>query len=177
MLYKHSRAPRAPTSTGGRYKGNVEVINMASWQVHFVLLPAAEPSKGKKYGIILETMEKLSKVLPKTKSWSNNIIQFGDLDSTCIEIYLDDDNEISVRIDLRNCGRKEIESILEFATENNLVIAVNTRKFDPSKENDWILDPIYEFYPPTKDSIKMIVESSAAFRFCKDPYRFFDDIK
>ena len=151
---------------------------MAIWQVHFVLLPATEPASGKKHSIIPETMETLSKVLPQRKSWSNNIIQFGDLDSTCVEISLyNNDNEISVRTDLRNCSRKEIESILEFATENNLVFAVNTRKFDPSRDDDQILDPIYEFYSPTKDNIRMIIESSAAFQFCKNPVEFLENLQ
>ena len=135
--------------------------------------------KNGKNGIILETIETLSKVLPRRKSWSNDIIQFGNLDSTCVEIslYDNDDDEISVRIDLRNCSRKEIESILEFATKNNLVIAVNTRKFDPSRDADRILDPIYEFYSPTKDNIRTIIESSAAFRFCKNPVEFLENLQ
>ena len=71
------------------------------------------------------SLQALSNVLPETTSWSDSIKQYGLLDSTCIEILLDESNhveEITLRLDLINFSLHQLECICEFAVYNNFLM-------------------------------------------------------
>jgi hypothetical protein len=77
-----------------------------------------------KYGrFILMDFEPFESILPRNKSWSDNLALFGEDDSTCIEILFMESkvSEISIRIDLRKDNDFFLEKLCEFAKVNNCV--------------------------------------------------------
>ena len=134
---------------------------MAIWQTVFYLYCT--------YGKIrmddINSIEKLSSRFPEKTSWSKNIRQFGDLDSTCIEFCYDnietsnEIEEISVRLDLRSLTEEQVKSICSFACDNNLL----------ARSNEDVLEP-------TVDGLKKIIKQSDACRFIKDPEQFLREI-
>ena len=76
---------------------------MAIWQVVFQFVP--QNDKCIKYENLInnESLNILSKTLPQQKHWSDSGILFGDLDKTCVEMFLSDNliEEFTVKLDLR----------------------------------------------------------------------------
>ena len=79
---------------------------MAIWQVSLELitdttLSFSEPT-------FSESVQKLAEVFPEEKSWCAFIKQYGNIDSTCIEISLKDSvvENISLRLGLLNLSRQ-----------------------------------------------------------------------
>ena len=131
---------------------------MAVWQVHFELIPLNEKS----INLSFESVERLSKILPREKSWSSSIDQYGLLDETCVEVsYKDKSKEmieyISVRLGLYSVTPEMMEAVLTFAQNNDLMILYEEKECLATKEN-----------------LKAIVISSNAFKFIRDPQAFFE---
>lgn len=106
---------------------------MAIWQVALYLTskkhidisnPAFESS-----------LKKLEMFFTETKSWCKNIKQYGELDSTCIEIDIDSCDDISVRIDLRSISKNQLTAILDFALDNDLCIKYNDNIYETCMES------------------------------------------
>ena len=106
---------------------------MAIWQVSIILV---RKEKTKKYldANLWIIPEEFMKFFPEEKSWSHSIRQYGDLDSTCIEIYAEDD-ELSLRIDLRNITKEQLEIINKFAVSNELKIKYKSEVIEPTLSN------------------------------------------
>ena len=123
---------------------------MAIWQVSIILV---RKEKTEKYldANLWKIPEELMKFFPEEKSWSHSIRQYGDLDSTCIEIYTEDD-EISLRIDLTNITKEQLDVIIEFAVSNDLKI----------KNENQIIEP-------TISNFISIMKDSNAYRFINNP--------
>ncbi len=67
----------------------------------------------------------IQKVLPKNKSWSNEIELYGSQESNCFEVLFNNKDEIlsvSFRIDFRSNYEKILSQIVEFCILNSLVI-------------------------------------------------------
>jgi len=134
---------------------------MAIWQVSFLLV--------KRNGVLrcsdqnlLNSLEKLNAVFPEEKSWCENARQFGALESTCIQIFVSDneeDDEINLRIDLRNITKVQIQNICDFVNENELQIEYENK-----------------LYEATMNNFVEILSRSDVYRFVRNPFGFFEEI-
>ena len=106
---------------------------MAIWQVSMLLIKKENiPScLGEN---LWNSLNELIAFFPEEKSWCKSIRQFGKLDSTCMEIDLEEE-EILLRIDLRNITQKQLEVIIRFADANELKIKYKNRVEDPTLSN------------------------------------------
>lgn len=141
---------------------------MAVWQVPIILLPLDdfyveddEYIFKENFIISSVSIEELRRVLKKRKSWCDNIKQYGDLESTNIEFYYENQKLISItlRIDVTNIKLEVIKSIIKFCVINNLRFCFN--------------DVIYA---PTLENIKTIINNSPAYKFISNPKKFLEDI-
>ena len=84
-----------------------------------------------------KSLEKIKSILPEKKSWCKDIKQYGNLDSSCLEICTNGDviDDISLRIDLRNITPNDLKLICEFAKTNNLLFESNNKLFDSNLQN------------------------------------------
>lgn len=132
---------------------------MATWQVH-ISLKKAVPDQTLSESF-LNSLQVLSKVLPKEESWSANTMQYGKIDETCIEIDYEDDLilEIAVRLDLRTLSKKLLQAICDFASSNDLRISSKAGLIVPNLEN-----------------LLLILQNSPAWRFVKNPVGFLQNI-
>lgn len=130
---------------------------MAIWQVSVFLVK--KEKKNNSMGIELwNVLDKLNETFPEEKSWCDSIRQFGKLDSTCMEIDIED-AEILLRIDLRNITKEQLEIIIQFAKSNDLKIRHENKIKEPSISN--LID---------------IFKTSDAYRFLNDPERYLESI-
>jgi hypothetical protein len=89
--------------------------------------------------------------LPLRKSWSDDIILFGELDSNCFEVLTESGIvvEASARIDLRADYRDMITLVCQFGQDNNLLL----------------LDYRWDILPPENTLLERFISK----------YRLFDD--
>jgi hypothetical protein len=117
---------------------------MAIWQYTVELIPKrALPDLGafgfitlddydnldywKNFDLQLEYFDLLTSGLKRSKSWSDEIVLFGDNDSTCIQIFLDLDkiSGIDVQIDIRTNYSSILNAVIEFCQMKDFVILDN----------------------------------------------------
>lgn len=111
---------------------------MAIWQYQFYMVPEEELDSyfrnedlisyedlseiewWKYRQLDITSFDTFISLLPKKKSWSKDIIIFGDDDSSCIEILLEKNRivEISIRVDLRLDYINFINLLCEYALNN-----------------------------------------------------------
>lgn len=144
------------------------ILNMAIWQFDCMIVHPNRDISGcndnDKYiswhGIKIpeESFEFLSRHLPIEKSWSYDIRQYGNRDSTCIEIYMleNDFDEIRCRFDLRNISMPLLENIIAFINMINGAVYINGKTIEANMQS----------------IIKLVRDSDAA-RFCNNPIEFF----
>jgi hypothetical protein len=73
----------------------------------------------------VDFFEEMKKVLPENKSWSNDIILFGNQDSNRLEVYKNESNQVisvSFRIDYTTEYEDILRSIIRFIELNDLAI-------------------------------------------------------
>jgi len=140
---------------------------MAIWQFECMIIPKNRDNKDyidiDKYiswhgtKIPEVSFEFLSKHLPIEKGWSNDIRQYGNKDSTCIEIYMteNDIDEIRSRFDLRNISMSLLENIVAFINMINGALYINGKTIEANMQ-----------------SIIELIKDSEAARFCKNPLDF-----
>ncbi len=112
---------------------------MAIWQYQFYMVPEEELSSyfknedlisyndlseiewWKYRQLDINSLDTFVNLLPQKKSWSKDIIIFGNEDSSCIEILLQNNwiIEISIRIDLRLDYKNFIKLLCEYALNHN----------------------------------------------------------
>lgn len=134
---------------------------MAIWQVCFYLVNDEVKNNNLKYSS-LKFLDVLNTTFCKKKSWCKLIEQFGNLDSTCFEFILNGDDvveEISLRIDLRNITKAQLQIICAFAQKNNLYI-----EFEG------------ELYDTTINKLITIVCTSNSYKFMQDPKEFLENL-
>ena len=155
---------------------------MAIWQFSFVMVPEEkianilgsniegsmtkhneELMSWKGYCIKEGSLVEISKVLAPTKSWADNIKQYGVIDESCLELYYEEDEviEISVRLDLRSLSKDILEAIVSFIKVNKGMIS--------TKNGNLI--------KPTVDDILSVIKTTDAYRFVKEPEEFVRSIK
>ena len=141
---------------------------MALWQYDFYLIP--EHLRKQKeidshniddfdisINIKENTLKSIENVLHPSNSWSTSIRQYGDIDGTCIELYIKDSNikSIQVRLDLTSLTGTQLDVLIQFAKDNNLNLLLEDSLFDANRED-----------------IENALKESKAFRFVKDPRSF-----
>ncbi len=106
-------------------------------------------------------IDKLSKIFPRGVSWSESDFIYGNVENTCIEIFYDDGKveEISVRVDVANITSDELDTIVDFISENGLHICKNGKLYEPTVKN-----------------VVEIMKKSRAYAFVKNPIKFLDDL-
>lgn len=155
---------------------------MAIWQFSFVIVPEEKIANimgnnmdysiiehieelmiWKGYSIKDSSLVEISKVLASTRSWSDNIKQYGASDESCLELYYEEDVliEISVRLDLRSLTKNILEGISSFIEANKGIIL--TRNGDLIR--------------PVIDDILKVIKTTDAYRFVKEPGEFIKNIK
>lgn len=99
--------------------------------------------------------------LERQKSWSTDIVQYGNIDRTCIEFIYDKDKleEISCRLDLRTLTRHDLIQIVEYVQSIGACFLVNDRVYLPELE---IMVPL--------------IKRSNANLYCKSPPEYFKSI-
>ncbi len=133
---------------------------MALWQADYQVKP-----KDKDDFLIQDKIEDVaSDILHSTfqleKSWDSDTIQFGNIDNTCVEITLFDNLvELRCRFDMRSLTKDELKLVVEFVYRINGVFVNQSNMYDA------------EF-----DIFARALKSSKAFKFCKDPQTFFEEI-
>lgn len=116
------------------------------------------PTKGRSTE---DSLNKISESLPREKSWFDDIIQYGNLEETCLEISYENGrvSEISCRIDIRSCTKEIFDAIIYFINMNEAVILSGG-----------------VFYEVNNKVMKEIIKNSNAYRFCENPIEYLDKI-
>lgn len=132
---------------------------MAIWQVP-VNLSSRKVITKRTEEIMLNSLKRLAEVFPKEKSWCNSIMQYGALDSTCLEIDTESRRfDADLRIDVRTITMDQLRIIANFANENDLKVKYKKK-----------------VYEPTVDVFVNIIRESDANRFATKPEEFLDGI-
>ena len=147
---------------------------MALWQLEFSVIPKEKITEDTNieeinisdlwngYKIEESSINKVEEVLKRNKSWSEDIVQLGDVSETVIEIVYENEiiDEITCRVDLRNITKEIVEIILNFIDINNLAIIVN--------------DKIYTNI--TKGLLRDIINESDAYKFINNPQKYLEEL-
>lgn len=147
---------------------------MALWQLEFSVIPKEKIIEDTNieeinisnlwngYKIKESSINKVEEVLKRNKSWSEDIVQLGDVSETVIEIVYENEiiDEITCRVDLRNITKEIVEIILNFIDINNLAIIVN--------------DKIYTNI--TKGLLRDIINESDAYKFINNPQKYLEEL-
>lgn len=140
---------------------------MAIWQYNFTLIPRASLSDKSlnvhfdKDGLFeddiywdlvpinIDFFSDIDAIIPKGKSWSNNIILFGNEEANCFEVYKDEQKvkSVSFRVDFTSNYEDFLRGVIEFALLRNLLI----------------VDEGYNILEPNFLSINNLIESSPQF--------------
>lgn len=99
--------------------------------------------------------------LNKCDSWSKDVIQYGDLQKTCIELLVESERivEINVRLDLRTMTRDLLVNVIDYIVGLNANIYYNNEIFVPSVNN-----------------VCSIIINSRAYKYCDNPLRYIADM-
>lgn len=138
---------------------------MALWQFDFYIVP-------RERCVIVENLESkdilswkqnsISLIeidfLEKTPNWTEDIVQYGKADETCIQFLYEDEalEEISCRFDLRSLSKKMLEKILDY------IERINGMVFYEGK-----------IYAPEINGIIELMKNSKTNKFCQNPINFF----
>jgi hypothetical protein len=87
-------------------------------------------------GYTSEYFTPITQLLPQGESWSKNIKLYGNEDSTCIELIVEDSKivEVVIRLDFRNDYSKLLNEIIEFCTFNSLLLLDEEHNILPLNE-------------------------------------------
>jgi hypothetical protein len=138
----------------------VRGANMAIWQVSISLI--SDPKINYHDDVFVNALAVFSRTFPQVKSWSERNLQFGNLDSTCLEIFKTDEeiyDDISLRIDLRTLNMLELNEIYRFVQINGFELKCDRM-----------------VYKPTMKNLLYIIKNSNAYRFAKNPLNFLDEL-
>lgn len=154
---------------------------MATWQFAFTIIPEkvlmdknsnfqsnVKPSdfdvSMSWYGYCLSksSLEKVSEMLEQTKSWSDDIRQFGHIDETCIELFYERNTllDVSIRLDLRSLTSDIMKMLIVFIKENDALIIT---------QKGVLIRPVLE-------DIIAEIKKSDAYSFIRNPQEFLSSI-
>ena len=136
---------------------------MATWQISFNVIE--KNKKNVDEDICYWNKEPVNATdvifLEKIESWSNDIIQYGNLDSTCIELLLEDRRivEVSIRLDMRTIDKALLTAVINYIKNMDAEIYYNG-----------------EIIPPSLENFRNIMRTSHAYKYCSDPVNFLDNL-
>lgn len=154
---------------------------MAIWQFSFLVVPKEKVLRKIKdysqnikiddikaimswngYSLTEPSLKEISKVLRLTRSWSDDIIQFGLLEESCIELCYEHNilEEVSMRLDLRNITIDILSAVSNFIKVNNAIIITRNGAI-VKPENEDIIEEIRKL---------------DAYSFVKNPKQFLDNL-
>lgn len=140
---------------------------MAIWQFDFMVIPKSNVAMDMHTDEILlwrvelleDFRENIKEILPLKKSWSKNIILYGNVDETCIELFCEQMMlEFSVKLDLRSLSKEVFNKIIDMISEIDGQILYQEK-----------------LYPSDSEVLIQLVRESDAARFCKNPREYFDN--
>jgi hypothetical protein len=145
---------------------------MALWQLEIMMVPREKvridtdidnidiSNLWMGYKIKSESIDELENTLKRTKSWSEDIIQLGELSANVIEIFYSQKNieDITCRLDLRSIDVKILDVMLRFVDVNNLAIIVEKKVY----------------LEPSRETLLEIIRESNAYKFIKNPQGFLE---
>ena len=143
---------------------------MAIWEFSFYIIPRFRRLENNNKGYIFSWLGEQIKVDPnlffrgtlnRKDSWCNDIKLFGDDEGTCIKFFVEHENieEISCRLDLRTLCKYELDKILEY------IKLIDGKIFYENK-----------IYEADISEVTRLIKSSVAYKFCKDPRGFFEEL-
>lgn len=148
---------------------------MAIWQFEFNIIHKSKKDVNEReidyydkviswqnHDIKQDSLYELEINFPIEKSWSDDIIQYGNKEKTNLQLFYEKRVllEISCGIDLRNIEKKEFDGIVDFIKVNDAAIFFNKK--------------IYEF---SKNQLVKLIMYSDAYNFCKDPLEFLKGVE
>jgi hypothetical protein len=154
----------------------MEATNMAIWQYDLFLIPRNNLER--LFGVIPQVIDRslteqitlitgnennfdISHILPKTSSWSNDIIAWGDIAGDYFSILRCDNNfEIKIRIDVRSISLKFIRAIIKLSIKNNCVFLLDDMS---------ICEPVFE-------TLIEKIRTSEASKFVDNPQIFLQNL-
>lgn len=115
---------------------------MAIWQYSFKLIPRRSIKSGlkalqydengclkdhvywDKVPTSISFLRGIGQIMLRSNSWSKNLLIFGDLESTCLEIYSEGAyiKSVSFRIDFTSDFEKVLKRMIVFINSKNLVL-------------------------------------------------------
>jgi len=117
---------------------------MALWQYTFRIIPSVnlnelekaikdntdglraidDDSLWKKDKRSLSEFAEFGEILPLGKSWSGDVVLYGDLEKNCVELYMDGDSvsSLSFRIDFRSEYENILTKLIEIIKSKDLII-------------------------------------------------------
>lgn len=103
------------------------------------------------------------RLIKRTKSWSDDIEQYGRDDCTCVQFFHKNNklNQISVRLDLRSLTTEILTGITNFIKDNNALI----------------LTPKGVLLHPDMSTFISEVKKSDAYAFVRNSYGFLEPLK
>lgn len=141
---------------------------MALWQFHCYIIPRENRNLNekscdedilswKKHAIPTARID----FLEKQTSWTEDIVQYGKDDETCIQFLYEEDllEEISCRLDLRSLSIKMLEQVMEYI----------------NKIEGMILYENKIYFSNINDMVELIKKSNAN-KFCQNPMNYFDEL-
>ena len=96
--------------------------------------------------------------LQREESWTKNIIQYGDIDGTCILFIYHENNldEIQCRMDLRTISKSMFDNIIAYVQSIKACFLIEDK-----------------IYPPETESIVKVMMQSKAYQYCQNPLEYF----
>lgn len=96
--------------------------------------------------------------LQHEKSWAKNIVQYGNMDGTCILFIYHENNleEIQCRIDLRTISKHIFGEIIVYVQSIKACFLIEDK-----------------IYPPETESIVKVMMQSKAYQYCQNPLEYF----
>lgn len=141
---------------------------MALWQFHCYIIPRENRNLNekscdedilswKKHTIPTARVD----FLEKQTGWTEDIVQYGKDDETCIQFLYEEGllEEISCRLDLRSLSIKMLEQVMEYI----------------NKIDGMILYENKIYFSNINDMVELIKKSNAN-KFCQNPMNYFDEL-
>lgn len=129
---------------------------MAIWQFQCNIIPLRGNINALNFDEIISWQNNIT-FLERKKSWSENIIQYGNIDETCIEFIYGKGalEEINCRLDLRTLSKENLIQILEYIQNIGACFIVENK-----------------IYSPDLEKIIPVIKQSKAYQYCKNPLEY-----
>lgn len=155
---------------------------MATWQFDIHLVPSCrvvgDSAPGKEtasselkdfsvawkgFSMANDLILALSRLLPKSDSWTSEIDTWGQAEGHRIEILREqaDIADIRVRVDIKSCPELFLKNLIPIAIQFGLVM----------------IDDQYHVIKPTEHEVLTSMRRSSAFRFVHDAHAYLDDLR